>query len=169
LKDQVDSKIRELQAPKFLEIAKNMDGSPNSMTYVQAIKYCSENGAHLSKARELAQFGVINRAKGISRDELLKVVVGLGLRSDEAYKAIKLTGYSTVNAKQLNEPLDVFLYSDEGFIRPLKWQLGSNFLWSSSLVGSDDSPNAWGLGYWGGFEPVAHDQKGGVLCVEGLE
>jgi hypothetical protein len=51
--------------PKFLDIARNADGSVKYMNQREALKYCSNQGAHLPSARELTYLSASFGARGI--------------------------------------------------------------------------------------------------------
>lgn len=108
------------QAPKFLDIAKNADGGVKYISQEDAVQYCSDQGARLPSARELAQLSMTFGAKGIAEIQSGK--------PDNSYREIWVN-----NA---DGSLDRFYFSEEGYQRPAG-ELGDYTLWSSSRYSRD--------------------------------
>ncbi len=145
----VDARIQALQpSPQVGDIARNTDGSIRYMNQADAINYCASQGQHLPSARELAQLAQSMGAAGIS----------------ETAK----NGYYQVSAKNADGKADTFYFSHAGYNRPAG-DLGYNWFWSSSVVSSSLSYNAFLLdGVVGG---VDYDLRGSlsyaVRCARG--
>jgi uncharacterized protein (TIGR02145 family) len=142
------------QAPRFLDIAKNADGSPNLMPQSEAIAYCKDPNqvpqpAHLPSARELAQLSTSLGAKGI---------VDKCEGSDQKCY--------TISAINVDGSQDTFNFSYDGYQRP-SGELGKNWFWSSS-VSSYYSYSAYYL--YGVNGSVYYDYRydyNAVRCVSG--
>jgi len=143
------------QAPRFLDIAKNADGSPNFMTQSEAIAYCKDPNqvpqpAHLPSARELVQLSTSLGAKGI---------VDKCEGSDQKCY--------TISAINVDRSQDTFNFSYEGYQRP-SGELGKNWFWSSSVYSYGS-----GLAYvlYGADGNVGNYYRGhsnsAVRCVSG--
>ena len=138
------------QAPTFLDIVKDADGSVKYMNQYDAVQYCAAQGAHLPSARELARLSMSLGAKGISEVTAPKPDIS----------------YYKISAKNADGSLDEFYFSYVGYQRPTS-ELGNNWFWSSS-VGSVNSDFGFLLsGYGGDVFNYYRNSRVPVRCVAG--
>lgn len=138
------------QAPTFLDIAKNADGTVKYMNQNDAIQYCTAQGAHLPSARELAQLSMSLGAKGIAE-----------IKSGKPDNS-----YYSINAKNADGSSDKFYFSNEGYQRPAG-EMGNNWFWSSSVFSYSSYYAFFFSGYFGGVFSDSRYYYGAVLCVSG--
>jgi hypothetical protein len=137
------------QMPRFLEIAKNADGSVKYLDQAAGRQYCSTHRAHLPSARELAKLSMSYGAKGI---------VDACASDDDCY---------SVTAINADGRFDSFNFSIAGY-QPPAGDLGSNWFMSSSV---GDEPYGYGFfglrGETGYVFSVDRAYSGAVRCVSG--
>lgn len=147
-----DQKIlKQLQAaqiPTFLDIARNADGSVKYMYLADAIQYCSDQGAHLPSARELAQLSMSLGARGI--------VDSCGSDS-ECYP---------VKANNADGSSDSFNFSYARYQRPAG-DLGDSWYWSSSVYPGFLGGAFHLSGRHGFLDAFNRFRKYAVRCVSG--
>ena len=144
-------RLRELQAgqaPSFLDIARNGDGSVKRMTQPEAIEYCANQGAHLPSARELVQLSMSFGARGI---------VDSCSQDNQCYRIL---------ATNAEGSQDEFYFSYAGYQRPVG-DLGNNWFWSSSVF---SLTHDYAFSLYGDGGEVDYDYRydfNAVRCVAG--
>ena len=136
--------------PAFLDIARDASGKVLYMGQSEAVQYCSDRGAHLPSARELAQLSMSLGADGF---------VDACIPNNHCYKVSYIQ-----NADNSTEE---FFFRVLGYHRPAG-DLGANWFWSSSVDSKYPYAGFALFGPYGDINPLYRDsQISAVRCVTG--